>query len=73
MQKYKLLENFTDCVLLSSTEGIYIVRDKFDNDVIYMSKDYDNALGYAKNYNFNEVVKARREIFDTWLEAHAEA
>lgn len=73
MQKYKILENFTDCVLLSSTEGIYIVRDKFDNDVIYMSKDYDNALVYAKSYNFNEVVKARREIFDTWLEAHAEA
>lgn len=76
INKFRIIEQKEDCVLLMQIKGNhvkYMVKD-IENDIIYMN--YDN-LDLAKKvfdvYDINKVREERRKVFEQWLKEFAEA
>lgn len=74
-KKYSLLHIKPDCALLSKKEGegryLYKVRD-CENDDVFMSYDYNNALAFFNNYDINKVRNERFKAFKNWLSQFVE-
>ena len=77
MQKFRIIKQKADCVLLmqcqQSNRVKYMVKD-IEGEIIYMN--FDNLAGAEKafeEYDLEKVRRARKETFEQWLKDFAEA
>ena len=72
-KKFKLLGRNADCVLVCNTEThVYKVMD-IKNDLICMTKNYEQAERTFNAYSIEDVRKEKRKLLEDWIKANTEA
>lgn len=72
-KKFKILDRNADCVLVYNTDThVYKVID-IENDLICMTKDYEQAERVFNTYSIEVVRKEKRKLLEDWIKANAEA
>lgn len=77
MQKFKIIKQKADCVLLmqirSDNSVKYMVKD-IEDEIIYMN--FNNLKGAEEafnRYDLNAIRTEKKKIFEDWLRDFAEA
>lgn len=77
MQKFRIIKQKADCVLLMQIKGDntvkYMIKD-IEGDIVYMN--YDNLKGaeeFFRKYNLEAIRAQKKELFEDWLKEFAEA
>lgn len=73
MKKYKLLQTFSDCVLLKRDDtGIVLLRDN-EGDVIEMRHnpyDLKQLIEIGKRYSLEDIRNRKKQIEEEWRESN---
>ena len=74
MQKFKIIKQKEDCVLLMQLNSIkYMVKD-IEGDIVYMNYgDLRSAEKFFENYDLEKVRAEKKKLFEDWLKEFAEA
>ena len=71
MQKYRLLQTFSDCVLLKRDDtGIVVLRDN-EGDVIEMrhnASDIKHLIEIGQEYSLEAIRNEKKRIENEWRE-----
>jgi len=77
MQKFKIIKQKEDCVLLMQIKKSnivkYMIKD-IEGDIVYMN--FDNLKGaeeFFRKYNLEAIRAQKKKIFEDWLKEFAEA
>ena len=77
MQKFKIIKQKADCVLLMQIkEGNivkYMIKD-IEGDIVYMN--FDNLKGaeeFFRKYDLEAIRAQKKKMFEQWLKEFAEA
>ena len=77
MQKFKIIKQKADCVLLMQIKGDntvkYMIKD-IEGDIVYMN--YDNLKGaeeFFRKYDLAKIKAEKKKLFEDWLKEFAEA
>ena len=77
MQKFKIIKQKADCVLLMQIkEGNrvkYMVKD-IEGDIVYINyDDLNRAEEFFRKYDLESIRAQKKKIFEDWLKEFAEA
>ena len=77
MQKFKIIKQKADCVLLMQTklnnDIKYMVKD-IEGDIVYMNlNDLTRAEEAFEAYDLEKIRAEKKKIFEEWLKEFAEA
>ena len=77
MQKFKIIKQKEDCVLLMQIKMAnsvkYMVKD-IEGDIVYMNyDDLKSAEEYFEAYDLEAVRAEKKKLFEDWLKEFAEA
>ena len=77
MQKFKIIKQKEDCVLLmqikSNNDVKYMIKD-IEGDIVYMN--FNNLKGaeeFFRKYNLEAIRAQKKKLFEDWLKEFAEA
>ena len=77
MQKFKIIRQKEDCVLLmqirSNNDVKYMVKD-IEGDIVYINfNGLDRAIEFFEKYDLESIKVQKKKLFEDWLEEFAEA
>ena len=77
MQKFKIIRQKEDCVLLmqirSNNDVKYMVKD-IEGDIVYINfNDLDRAIEFFEKYDLEAIKAQKKKLFEDWLKEFAEA
>lgn len=77
MQKFKIIKQKADCVLLmqirSNNDVKYMVKD-IEGDIVYINfNDLDGAIEMFEEYDLEKIRADKKKLFEDWLKEFAEA
>ena len=77
MQKFKIIKQKADCVLLmqirANNDVKYMVKD-IEGDIVYMNlNDLNGAEEFFEKYDLEAIKAQKKKLFEDWLKEFAEA
>lgn len=77
MQKYKIIKQKKDCVLLMQIKQDntvkYMVKD-IEGDIVYINfDDLRGAEEFFRKYDLEAIRAQKKELFEQWLKEFTEA
>lgn len=77
MQKFKIIKQKADCVLLMqirlNNDVKYMVKD-IEGDIVYMNfNDLKRAEEAFESYDLEKIKAEKKKMFEEWLKEFAEA